>query len=47
VDHATDAVLASVRLEFTHPATGETMSFSADIPEHMREFIEKAERLHV
>jgi 23S rRNA pseudouridine1911/1915/1917 synthase len=38
-------LLASVRLEFTHPATGETMSFSADIPEHMREFIGKAERL--
>lgn len=40
-------LLASVRLEFTHPATGGTMSFSADIPEHMREFIDKAERLHV
>jgi 23S rRNA pseudouridine1911/1915/1917 synthase len=40
-------LLASVALEFTHPATGETMSFSADMPEHMREFIEKAERLHL
>ncbi len=40
-------LLASVRLEFTHPATGETVSFSADIPAHMREFIDKAERLHV
>lgn len=40
-------LLASVRLEFTHPATGETVSFTADIPAHMREFIDKAERLHV
>ncbi len=39
-------LLASVVLEFTHPATGEAMSFKADMPGHMREFIEKAERLH-
>ena len=38
-------LLASVRLEFTHPATGAVMSFTADLPQHMREFIEKAERL--
>ncbi|MBP7736859.1 MAG: RluA family pseudouridine synthase [Spirochaetes bacterium] len=38
-------LLASVFLEFTHPSTGETMSFSADMPAHMREFIEKVERL--
>lgn len=38
-------LLASVGLEFTHPATGETMSFTADMPAHMREFIAKVERL--
>ncbi len=40
-------LLASVSLEFTHPATGETMSFAVAMPEHMRQFIEKAERLPV
>ncbi len=38
-------LLASVGLQFTHPVTGETMSFSADLPAHMVEFIEKADRL--
>lgn len=38
-------LLASVGLEFTHPSTGGVMSFAADPPEHMRQFIEKAERL--
>ncbi len=40
-------LLASVGLEFTHPSTGAVMSFTADPPEHMQEFIEKAERLSV
>ncbi|HOT45112.1 MAG TPA: RluA family pseudouridine synthase [Spirochaetota bacterium] len=40
-------LLASVRLEFTHPATGETVSFAAEPPAHMQKFIEKAERLSV
>ncbi len=38
-------LLASVFLEFAHPADGRTMTFTADYPEHMRAFIEKAERL--
>jgi 23S rRNA pseudouridine1911/1915/1917 synthase len=38
-------LLASTMLEFTHPSSGETMTFHADLPEHMRQFIEKIERL--
>lgn len=38
-------LLASVKLEFTHPASGERMTFQADLPEHVRKFIEKIDRL--
>ena len=38
-------LLASVFLEFAHPADGRTMTFTADYPEHMRAFIEKIGRL--
>jgi len=38
-------LLASVSLEFAHPADGRIMTFTADYPEHMRAFIEKIERL--
>lgn len=38
-------LLASVSLEFAHPADGCIMTFTADYPEHMRAFIEKIERL--
>ncbi|MBN1496455.1 MAG: RluA family pseudouridine synthase [Spirochaetes bacterium] len=40
-------LLASVMLEFTHPASGERMTFQVDLPEHVRKFIEKIERLGV
>jgi 23S rRNA pseudouridine1911/1915/1917 synthase len=40
-------LLASTRLEFTHPSSGERMTFHADLPEHMRQFIEKIERLNL
>ena len=40
-------LLASVMLEFAHPSSGETMKFQVDMPEHMRQFIEKIERLGV
>lgn len=36
-------LLASVKLSFTHPATGEEMNFSVPLPEHMQEFIRKTE----
>ncbi len=38
-------LLASTALEFAHPQDGRIMSFTADMPEHMRAFIEKIERL--
>ena len=38
-------LLASVSLEFAHPADGRIMTFTADYPAHMRAFIEKIERL--
>ena len=37
-------LLASVELGFIHPETGEEVSFSADMPAHMRDFIERIER---
>jgi 23S rRNA pseudouridine1911/1915/1917 synthase len=38
-------LLASVFLEFAHPEHGRTMTFAAEYPEHMRNFIDKIERL--
>ena len=38
-------LLASTALEFAHPRDGRNMSFTAEMPEHMRAFIEKIERL--
>lgn len=38
-------LLSSVELSFTHPASGETMTFRAEMPRHMKDFIEKIERL--
>ncbi len=40
-------LLSSVELSFTHPASGETMTFRAEMPRHMKDFIEKIERLGV
>ncbi len=37
-------LLASTYLAFTHPVTGNRMEFSADIPPHMKEFIERLEK---
>lgn len=34
-------LLASTTLEFTHPTSGERVSFSIDLPEHMKDFITK------
>jgi 23S rRNA pseudouridine1911/1915/1917 synthase len=36
-------LLASVALAFRHPETGEELSFTAPLPEHMQEFIRKVE----
>ena len=38
-------MLASRRLEFTHPSTGERASFEAPLPEHMDTFIRKLDSL--
>lgn len=38
-------LLASVGLSFAHPDDGRTLSFEADPPPHMRDFIEKIARL--
>ncbi|OHD66317.1 MAG: hypothetical protein A2176_07470 [Spirochaetes bacterium RBG_13_51_14] len=38
-------LLASVGLAFTHPKDGGTMTFAAELPEHMRQFLEKIKRL--
>lgn len=37
-------LLASTHLAFTHPVTEKRMEFSADIPPHMKEFIERLEK---
>ncbi len=37
-------LLASTHLAFTHPVSGERMEFSLDIPQHMKDFIEKLEQ---
>ncbi len=37
-------LLASTYLAFRHPATGERMEFSLDIPAHMKDFIERLEQ---
>ncbi len=37
-------LLASVELCFRHPETGEELEFRAEIPSHMRDFIDKLER---
>jgi 23S rRNA-/tRNA-specific pseudouridylate synthase len=37
-------LLASTYLAFTHPVSGEKMEFSKDIPQHMKDFIEKLEQ---
>lgn len=37
-------LLASTYLAFTHLSTGERMEFSLDMPEHMKDFIERLER---
>ena len=34
-------LLASVFLSFTHPRTGDEVSFEAPLPDHMRDFLEK------
>jgi 23S rRNA pseudouridine1911/1915/1917 synthase len=34
-------LLASVRLSFTHPSTGETLDFRIDPPQHIQQFIDK------
>jgi 23S rRNA pseudouridine1911/1915/1917 synthase len=39
-------LLASVYLEFTHPESGEQVSFSAALPEHMLKFINKLEKIN-
>lgn len=38
-------LLCSSSIEFRHPLSGETMKFSAPLPRHMKEFIEKIEKL--
>jgi 23S rRNA pseudouridine1911/1915/1917 synthase len=38
-------LLASTGLSFSHPRNGEPLSFAVEMPEHMRAFIEKIERL--
>ncbi|MBP7584200.1 MAG: RluA family pseudouridine synthase [Spirochaetes bacterium] len=38
-------MLAARHLEFTHPASGETVSFRAALPEHMEKFLNKLESL--
>jgi 23S rRNA pseudouridine1911/1915/1917 synthase len=38
-------LLAATGLEFSHPSSGKAMSFVVNIPEHMRAFLEKIERL--
>lgn len=38
-------LLASTCLSFRHPATGEVMEFSSDIPQHMKDFITRLERM--
>lgn len=38
-------LLASTALSFDHPVTGEPLSFTAPMPGHMVEFIEKLERM--
>lgn len=35
-------LLASVHLSFDHPATGERLSFTIDLPPHMQQFIDKS-----
>lgn len=37
-------LLASVFLEFTHPRTGERMSFQTPVPQHIADFIKKLEK---
>ncbi len=37
-------LLASTYLAFTHPLSGERMEFSLEIPQHMKDFIEKLEQ---
>lgn len=43
--HVPFLLLASTGLEFSHPSSGKAMSFTVDLPEHMRAFLEKIERL--
>lgn len=38
-------LLASIRLEFTHPGSGKRMDFSIDPPSHILQFINKLEKL--
>ena len=38
-------LLASTGLEFAHPSSGEIMTFTVELPEHMRTFMDKIERL--
>jgi hypothetical protein len=40
-------LLASVFLEFNHPESGEPISFSADLPDHMTGFIKKLDRTEI
>lgn len=37
-------LLASTYLAFTHPASGERMEFTLDIPQHIKDFIERLEQ---
>jgi 23S rRNA pseudouridine1911/1915/1917 synthase len=38
-------LLASIYLEFTHPNSGERISFSAELPEHMVKFMNKLDKI--
>ncbi len=40
-------LLASVYLGFTHPESGESVSFTAELPEHMRKFIIKLDKMNI
>lgn len=40
-------LLASTGLEFNHPYNSRLLTFTADLPDHMRKFMDKIERLHL
>jgi len=40
-------LLASTGLEFNHPYNSRLLTFTAELPDHMRKFMDKIERLHL